>query len=229
LNGDSSVTSARRRPADKPAPSRRLRRIALGASAATILAASAVVVTIGADGPTAPVEAADAPTSSSATPAPAGSVKFSLTIPIYGGGALGANIRKANITQVKTEVDALAARDQVKEAAITAWSTLQNATAQIQSATTAVSAGDLSLQGTIQERDVGQATTLDVLNAQSELESVKEGLIQASASRVIASFALVAATGHLTAADLGLGVELKTGEDYIAKVEDVCAELRALD
>jgi len=65
------VTSARRRPADKPAPSRRLRRIALGASAATILAASAVVVTIGADGPTAPVEAADAPTRSSATPAPA--------------------------------------------------------------------------------------------------------------------------------------------------------------
>lgn len=166
---------------------------------------------------------------SSATPAPAGSVKFSLTIPIYGGGAFGANIRKANINQVKSEVDALAARDQVKEATISAWSTLQNAVAQIQSANTAVSAGDLSLQGTIQERDVGQSTTLDVLNAQSELESVKEGLIQASASRVIASFALVAATGHLTAADLGLNVAIKTGEDYIAKVEDVWAELRALD
>ena len=166
----------------------------------------------------------------STTPAvPAASVKFSLTIPIYSGGALGANIRKANITQVKSEVDALAARDQVKEATITAWSTLQNATAQIQSANTAVSAGDLSLQGTIQERDVGQATTLDVLNAQSELESVKEGLITASASKVIAAFALVAATGHLTAADLGLSVEVKTGEDYIAKVEDVWAELRALD
>ena len=150
---------------------------------------------------------------------PTASVKFSLTVPIYGGGALGASIRKANINQVKSEVDALAARDQIKESVITAWSTLQNASAQITSANSAVSAGDLSLQGTIQERDVGQATTLDVLNAQSELTSVKEGLIQANASKVIASFALVAATGHLTAADLGLNVE----------VEDVWADLRALD
>ena len=160
---------------------------------------------------------------------PTASVKFSLTVPIYGGGALGAAIGTANINQVKSEVDALAARDQIKESVITAWSTLQNASAQITSANSAVSAGDLSLQGTIQERDVGQATTLDVLNAQSELTSVKEGLIQANASKVIASFALVAATGHLTAADLGLNVEVKTGEDYIAKVEDVWAELRALD
>ena len=165
-----------------------------------------------------------------ATPTtPAGSVKFSLTVPIYAGGALGASIRKANISQVKTEVDALAARDQVKEATITAWATLQNATAQIASANSAVASGQLSLDGIVQERDVGQATTLDVLNAQAELTTVREGLIQANAGKVIASYALVAATGHLTAADLGLSVEVKTGEDYIAKVEDVWAELRALD
>jgi outer membrane protein len=165
-----------------------------------------------------------------ATPtSPAGSLKFSLTVPIYAGGALGASIRKANISQVKSEVDALAARDQVKEATITAWATLQNATAQIASASTAVDAGQLSLEGVVQERDVGQATTLDVLNAQAELTTIKEGLIQANAGKVIASFALVAATGHLTASDLGLHVEVKTGEDYIAKVEDVWAELRALD
>jgi outer membrane protein len=182
----------------------------------TLSAAGSLGATVFGGGPTTPS-------------VPTASVKFSLTVPIYGGGAFGASIRKANINQVKSEVDALAARDQEKESVITAWSTLQNASAQIASANSAVSAGDLSLQGTIQERDVGQATTLDVLNAQSELTSVKEGLIQASASKVIASFALVAATGHLTAADLGLNVEVKTGEDYIAKVEDVWAELRALD
>ena len=163
-----------------------------------------------------------------ATP-PTASLSFKLTVPIYGGGAYGANIRKANINQIKSEVDALATRDQIKESLISAWSTLQNATAQIQSANTAVSAGELSLQGIVQERDVGQATTLDVLNAQSELEAVREGLVQASAAKVIASFAVVAATGHLTAADLSLPVQIQTGEDYIAKVEDVWAELRALD
>jgi len=162
-------------------------------------------------------------------PKPTANVKFSLSIPIYAGGALGASIRKSNISQIKSEIDALATRDQVKEALITAWSTMQNATAQITSANSAQAAAQLSLEGIIQERDVGQATTLDVLNAQSELTSVKQNLIQASASKVIASFAVVAATGHLTAADLGLNVEIKTGEDYIAKVEDVWAELRALD
>ena len=160
---------------------------------------------------------------------PTAKVGFSLAIPIYAGGALGANVRKSNLNQIKSEVDALATRDQVKESLISAWSTMQSATAQIQSANSAVSSGQLTLDGTVQERDVGQATTLDVLNAQSELTTVRETLIQATASKAIATFAVIAATGHLTASDLGLSVEIKTGEDYIAKVEDVWAELRALD
>lgn len=162
-------------------------------------------------------------------PSPTVSAGFSLSIPIYGGGRYGASIRKANIDQIKSEVDALATRDQIKESVISAWSSLQNANAQIESANTAVASGELSLEGVVQSRDVGQSTTLDVLNAQSELTSTREGLIEANASKVIASFALVAATGHLTAADLSLDVEVKTGEDYIAKVEDVWQELRALD
>ena len=162
-------------------------------------------------------------------PSPRVTAGFNLSIPIYGGGRFGASIRKANIEQIKSEVDALATRDQIKESVISAWSSLQNANAQIESATTAVASGELSLEGVVQSRDVGQATTLDVLNAQSELTSIREGLIQANAAKVIASFALVAATGHLTAADLSLDVEVKTGEDYIAKVEDVWQELRALD
>jgi len=163
------------------------------------------------------------------TATPAANVGLSLSVPIYGGGRYGSAIRKANISQIKSEVDALTARDQVKASLISAWSTLQSATTQITSANSAVASGQLSLEGTVQERDVGQATTLDVLNAQSELTAVKESLIQATSGKAIATFAVIAATGHLTAADLGLDVEVKTGEDYIAKVEDVWAELRALD
>jgi outer membrane protein len=157
------------------------------------------------------------------------SVQLSLSIPIYSGGALGAGVRKANIEEIKSEVDALATRDQVRESVITAWSTMQNATAQIQSAQSAVSSGQLVLQGVIEERDVGQSTTLDVLNAQAELITAREGLIQAQSSRIIASFAIIAATGRLTARDLGLRVAIKSGENYAAKVEDVWQELRAID
>jgi outer membrane protein len=158
-----------------------------------------------------------------------GSAALSFTIPIYSGGALGASIRKANIEQIKSEVEALSARDQIREAVISSWSSLQNSTAQIESAQSAVASGQLVVEGTIQERDVGQKTTLDVLNAQAELTSAREGLIQARSSRMIAAFALLSASGRLSAEDLHLDVEVHSADGYIAKVEDVWQELRALD
>jgi outer membrane protein len=160
-----------------------------------------------------------------------GSVRLTLSVPIYAGGALGANVRKANIQQIQSEVDALSTRDQVRESVVTAWATLQQAMAQITSAQSGVTAGQTVLEGLIQERDVGQRTTLDVLNAQAEVTSAREGLIQATSTRYIAAFSLIAATGRLSASDLGLGVGEHTDEAeiYAAKVEDTWAELRALD
>lgn len=158
-----------------------------------------------------------------------GSASLSLSIPIYAGGALGASLRKANISQIQSEVDALAARDQIRESVIAAWSTLQNATSQIQSAEAAVSSAQLVVEGTIQERDVGQKTTLDVLNAQAELTSARESLISARSTKMIASFSLLAAAGKLSPDVLGLNVPVHSADGYIAKVEDTWLELRALD
>jgi outer membrane protein len=160
-----------------------------------------------------------------------GSVGLSLTIPIYSGGALGASVRKANLDQIQSEVDAMATRDQVKESVISAWSSLQNATAQIQSAQSAVESGQLVVNGTIQERDVGSKTTLDVLNAQAELTTAREALIVASSNRLVASFALLAAAGRLSATDLHLNVaeHVPAAESYQEAVEDTWADLRSID
>jgi outer membrane protein len=158
----------------------------------------------------------------------AGSVKLSLTIPIYAGGALGASVRKANLQQIKSEVDAMATYDEVREAVITSWSTLQNASAQITSAQAAVASVTQVLNGVIQERDLGQRTTLDVLDSQAELTTAKETLIQANSSRIIAMFTLIAATGRLSAEELKLPVSLKSGDNYTSTVEDVWQELRSV-
>ncbi|MDB5561209.1 MAG: hypothetical protein JWN11_627 [Hyphomicrobiales bacterium] len=157
-----------------------------------------------------------------------GNVKLTLSIPIYAGGALGASSRQANLTQIKSELDAQATRDQVHEALITAWATLQNATAQITSAQSALDANQLALQGVIQERDVGQATTLDVLNAQAQVTTAKETLISANSTKVIAAFSLIASEGRLSPRDLALPVEVKTGANYVKQVEDTWGELRSL-
>ncbi|MDF2800002.1 MAG: hypothetical protein K0R85_2746, partial [Devosia sp.] len=69
---------------------------------------------------------------------------------------------------------------------------------------------------------------LDVLNAQAELISAREGLINASSSKVIATFSLLASIGRLTAGDLGLPVQTKTAVNYTQEVEDVWQELRVV-
>jgi outer membrane protein len=158
-----------------------------------------------------------------------GSARLSLSIPIYSGGAMGSGLRSANIAQIKSEVDALSARDQIRESVISAWSSLQNATSQIESATASVESNQLVVEGTIQERDVGQKTTLDVLNAQAELTSAREGLISARSTRLIAGFSLLAAAGKLNPETLGLNVAVHSADGYIATVEGVWQELRALD
>lgn len=156
------------------------------------------------------------------------SIGFQITVPLYAGGALGASVRKANIEQIRTEVDAMSAYDQIREAVISAWAGIQSADAQISAATAAVAAGREVLDGVIQERDLGTRTTLDVLNAQAELTTAREGLINASANKVIATFSLLSAMGRLTATDLGLPVEVKSATQYQQAVDDVWQELRTV-
>jgi outer membrane protein len=157
-----------------------------------------------------------------------GSVGFQITVPIYAGGAIGAGVRKANIEQIRSEVDAMSAYDQIREAVISAWAGIQSADAQISAANSAESAGRTVVDGVIQERDLGTSTTLDVLNAQAELTTAREARITASTNKVIATFSLLAAMGHLTAADLGLAVEVKSAVRYTDAVDDVWAELRSV-
>lgn len=158
-----------------------------------------------------------------------GSARLSLSIPIYAGGALGASLRQANIEQIQSEVDALSTRDEIKEAVIASWATLQNAISQITSAEAAVETSRLVVEGTIQERDVGQKTTLDVLNAQAELTAAEEVLITARSTRMIAAFALLASAGKLSPEYLNLNVAVHSADGYVATIEDVWAELRAIE
>lgn len=157
-----------------------------------------------------------------------GSFGFQISVPIYAGGSIGASVRKANIEQIKSEVDAMSSYDQIREAVIAAWAGIQSADAQISAANAAVSAGTTVLDGVIQERDLGTRTTLDVLNSQAELTTARESLINASSNKVIATFSLLSAMGRLTATNLGLPVEVKSAVRYNQAVEDVWQELRTV-
>lgn len=155
-------------------------------------------------------------------------IRLTLSVPIYAGGAIGAGARQANINQIKGEIDALDARDQVREAVIASWSGLQNSVAQIDAADASVRASRTALEGVIEEQNVGQRTTLDVLNARSNLTTAEEGRIIAQTSRLVAAFSLISASGRLSARELSLPVQIKSASGYIQKVEDVWQELRSV-
>jgi len=157
-----------------------------------------------------------------------GSISLSLSIPIYSGGSMGASVRQANLSEIQSEVGLRSTRDQIKTSVISAWSGLQNSIAQIEAAQSALKASELVVEGRIEEQRVGQATTLEVLNAQTELSAVEESLIGAESNRYLAAFSLLASTGRLSAKDLSLPVQITDGKDYARRVEDVWAELRSL-
>ncbi|UJQ95079.1 TolC family outer membrane protein [Mariluticola halotolerans] len=157
-----------------------------------------------------------------------GSVGLTLSVPLYAGGALGAGARKANLGQIQSEIDALSVRDRIRAQVISSWSSLQNAAAQIDAAQSSVRANEQVLNGVIEERNVGQSTTLDVLDARAKLTSAQEGLIGAQTSRIAAGFNLMAAAGRLSARELGLPVQIKSADGYIKNIEDVWQELRSV-
>ncbi len=157
-----------------------------------------------------------------------GSVRLTLSIPIYSGGAMGASVRQANLNQIKSELDAFATRDQVREAVISSWNGVQNANAQITSAQSSANSSQLVLDGVIEEQRVGQRTILDVLNSRSDLTLARESLISAQSARMIASFSLLSAVGRLSAVELNLPVKIMSADGYLQSVEDVWSELRSV-
>jgi outer membrane protein len=134
--------------------------------------------------------------------------QLQLNVPIYQGGIEYANIRQAKEQLGQARLNADLQRDTVRATIVSTWGLLETARATIYSAQSAVTAAEIALAGTREEARVGQRTTLDVLNAQQTLLNARVSLVSAQRDRVVASYAVYAAIGKLTAENLGLDVIL---------------------
>ncbi|WP_343315287.1 TolC family outer membrane protein [Brucella sp. BE17] len=157
------------------------------------------------------------------------SVGLNVSIPIFTGGRSSAQIRqsKEQLGQARIEVDVI--RDQVREAINSAWSQYEAARATVRATRDGIAAAQLALNGVIEERNVGQRTTLDVLNAQNDLVTSQIALVQAEHDEVVASYALLNATGRMTAQQLGLQVAQYKPEEHYEAVKDKWIGLRTPD
>ncbi|MGU3576781.1 TolC family outer membrane protein [Brucellaceae bacterium C25G] len=157
------------------------------------------------------------------------SIGLEVTIPIYQGGRISATVRqsKEQLGQARIEVDVI--RDQVRQGIGSAWAQYEAAKANVVSTRTGIAAARLALEGVIEERNVGQRTTLDVLQSQNDLIAVQIAQVQAQNQLVVASYAILNASGRMTARHLGLQVTEYKPEQHYEAVKDKWIGLRTPD
>lgn len=157
------------------------------------------------------------------------SIGATLSIPIYQGGRTSAQVRKSKeqLGQARIEVDV--SRDLVRQQITAAWTEYVAAQEAVAANRTLVSAAQLALNGVIEERNVGQRTTLEVLDSQQDVINAKINLASAERNVVLASYAILQAMGRLSVDRLGLQVAKYKPEEHYNAVKDKWYGLRTPD
>lgn len=158
-----------------------------------------------------------------------GSVTARVTIPLYQGGAEYGQIRQAKETLGERRILVDSARMDVQQTIVSAHAQLEAARAAISANQAQIRASNLALSGVIEERNVGQRTTLDVLNAQQNVLDARESLAIAQHTAVVSSYALIAAMGRLTVTGQNLRVAEYRAEEHYEAVKDKWFGLRTVD
>lgn len=131
-----------------------------------------------------------------------------VAVPLYQSGAVYSRVREAKSTASQRRIQVDQAQVAAREQAIQAWENLVSARAEIESREAQVEAATTALDGVQREAQVGARTVLDVLDAEQELFIANVDRVGAQRTQRVAAFALLAATGGLTAQNLGLPVQI---------------------
>ncbi len=143
-----------------------------------------------------------------------------MNIPIYQGGSEFASVRQAKEQLGQARLGADLQRDNVRVSVVTGFAQLETAKASIISNQASVRAAEIALMGVREEAQVGQRTTLDVLNAQLALLNARVSLVIAQRDRVVASYAALAAIGRLSTRELRLNVADYDPATHFEQVKD---------
>jgi TolC family type I secretion outer membrane protein len=137
-----------------------------------------------------------------------------LSVPLYQGGAEYSRVRQTKQTVRQRRDDLEDTLRAVRDEVTNSWETLVTATSRIESIGAQVRANEIAVEGARQEALVGQRTTLDVLDQESDLFQSQVDLVQARRDQIVASYRLKAAVGELTPVGLSLPVQPYDGEAY---------------
>ena len=157
------------------------------------------------------------------------SITAKLTVPLYQGGAEYGAIRQAKETLGQQRIKVDSARMAVRQSIVSAYAQMQASVAGIKANKSQISAANMALSGVMEERNVGQATTLDVLTSQQNVLNAKESLAQSVHDLAVASYSVLAASGQLTVETQDLQVAKYDPEVHYNAVKDAWFGLRTVD
>ncbi len=143
-----------------------------------------------------------------------------LSVPLYQGGGAYARIRRARLRERQFDLELADIERQVREEIVAAFETLRAARARRRSLARRLEAARLALAGVREEARAGLRAVIDVLDAEQEWFRAQLADLDGRRDEILAAYRLLAATGHLTARDLGLDVAIYDENAYYREVRD---------
>ncbi len=131
-------------------------------------------------------------------------VLLRVNIPIFAKGIRHSRMREAKAAEMQRRYEARDAQAGVAAAAKTAWEQHQSAKRRVRMIKAQVASARAAAKGVKLEREIGDRTVLDELNAQQEIVSANVALEVARYELRITEYTLLASVGRLTAKALGL-------------------------
>lgn len=147
-------------------------------------------------------------------------VGIELRGPIYQGGGLSASIRRAMAVRDAQRGNLLEVQRRISQDVGNAYAALLARRASLAASEERIRAARIAFQGVREEATLGARTTLDVLDAEQELLDAETARISDEANLYVAAYAVLQATGQLTAQRLNLGVQLYDPAAYYNLVKD---------
>ncbi len=138
-------------------------------------------------------------------------IGLSISIPIWEGGSLRARTSAARERAREADLDARATEEDARDNVVAAWQNYTAAEASLTAIKAQLDAARIAYSGVHAEHRQGERTLLDVLNADQEIRNAQAALIEATRDRIVAGYALLSATGELSARALSLPIA-NTGE-----------------
>jgi len=148
-----------------------------------------------------------------------GYVAAGITVPLYEGGAVYSSVRQAKEKFTEAELVLDQQRLAVRATVASDWAAWDNTHAVLSASRKEVTAAEAALSGIREEARLGERTTFDILTAQLNLLNARLLVVSAQHDLVLASYAVLASIGRLSAATLGLDAPQYNPKEHYDRVK----------